>query len=316
MPIVFDTDFACFVGGLAGALTTATAVGHTMRYRAATEARRVAVANLNARITAWWVMCAVVLGSVLLGQIATASLFALLSFRALGEFVTLTPSRRGDHRALLVAFYVTIPVQYTLIATNWYGLFAVFVPVYAVLCISAMVAIAGDTTGFMERAAKIHWGLLLCVYGVSHAPALLMLDIPGDAGDNAKLLLYLLLIVEGSDVLQYIWGKLFGRRPIAPTVSPSKTIEGFIGGIASATLLGSALYALTPFTPWQAALMAFVTTTIGFTGGLVMSAIKRDQGVKDFGTAIAGHGGVLDRLDSLCFAAPVFFHVTRYFFAM
>jgi phosphatidate cytidylyltransferase len=311
----FDSDLACFVGGLAGTLTTATAIGHTMRSRAATEARRIAIANLNSRISAWWVMCAVVLGAVLLGTVATVALFALLSFRALGEFVTLTPSRRADHRALLVAFYVAVPVHYALIATNWYGLFAIFIPVYAMLCISALVAIRGDTTGFMERVAKLQWGLLLCVYGVSHAPALLMLEIPGYAGENVKLFLYLLVIVESSDVLQYICGKLFGRRPIAPAVSPSKTLEGFVGGIVSATLLGCALAPLTPFTPWQAAAMALLATTFGFAGGLVMSAIKRDQGVKDFGTAIAGHGGVLDRLDSLCFAAPVFFHATRYFFA-
>jgi phosphatidate cytidylyltransferase len=143
-----------------------------------------------------------------------------------------------------------------------------------------------------------------------------MLDIPGYADENAKLLLYLILLVESSDVLQYIWGKLCGRRAIAPTVSPGKTVEGFAGGIATATLLGCALSPITPFAPWQAALLSFVTTIMGFAGGLVMSAIKRDRGAKDFGTAIAGHGGILDRIDSLCFAAPVFFHLTRYFFAV
>jgi len=316
MHILVDRDFACVVTGLAAVLTAATVVGHTLRYRAATDERKGFVANLNARILAWWAMCAIVLGSLLLGTIGTALLFALVSFLALGEFITLTPARRADHRVLLMAFYVTIPIQYSLIATGWYGMFAIFIPVYGALCISAMAALAGDTAGFTERTARIHWGLLICVYGLSHAPALLILDIPGYAGQNVKLLLYLLLIVELSDVLQYIWGKLRGRRAIAPTVSPSKTVEGFIGGIATATLLGCALWPLTPFTPWQAALMSLVATTAGFAGGLVMSAIKRDQGVKDFGTSIAGHGGILDRVDSLCFAAPVFFHLTRYYFAV
>jgi len=172
----------------------------------------------------------------------------------------------------------------------------------------------GDTDRFLERIAEIQWGLMVCVYCVSHAPALLMLDIPGYGGENAKLLLYLILVVELSDVLQYVWGKLFGRRPIAPTVSPNKTVEGFVGGIASATALGTALWWMTPFRPWQAAAMALVATLMGFAGGLTMSAIKRDRGVKDFGHVLAGHGGVLDRIDSLCFAGPVFFHLTRYFF--
>jgi phosphatidate cytidylyltransferase len=263
----------------------------------------------------WWVMCAVVLGSLLLGPIGAVVLFALLSGGALREYFTLTPTLRSDHRMLLLVFFIAIPLHYTLVAARWYGLFAILIPVYGLLCLSTAVALAGDTTRFLERIARAQWGLMVCVYGVSHAPALLMLEIPGYDGQNANLLLYLMIVVESSDVLQYIWGKLCGRHPIAPTVSPGKTVEGFVGGIATATLLGCALAPITPFTFFQSAMLSLVATTMGFAGGLVMSAIKRDRGVKDFGTAIAGHGGVLDRIDSLCFAAPVFFHLTRYFFA-
>jgi phosphatidate cytidylyltransferase len=149
---------------------------------------------------------------------------------------------------------------------------------------------------------------------VSYAPALLTLEA-GDENQGAKLLLFLVIVVQSSDVAQYIWGKLVGRRRIAPAVSPNKTWEGFAGGILTATFLGTGLWWVTPFAPWQAALMSLVIALMGFAGGLTMSAIKRDRGVKDFGTLIAGHGGVLDRIDSLCFAAPVFFHLTRYFFA-
>lgn len=315
MHIAFDRDFASVVAGIVAVLTAATAVGQTLRARASTAAQTAVIANVNARILSWWVMCAVVLGSLLAGPIASVVLFAVLSGTALREFFSLTPTRPGDHRVLLIVFFVAIPLQYALVAARWYGLFAVLIPVYGVLCVSAAAALAGDTVRFLERLARVQWALMVCVYGVSHAPALLMLDIPGYAGQNLKLLLYLMLVVESSDVLQYIWGKLCGRHPIAPTVSPSKTVEGFVGGIASATLLGWALSSLTPFTPLQSALMSLVATTMGFAGGLVMSGIKRDRGVKDFGTAIAGHGGVLDRIDSLCFAAPIFFHLTRYFFA-
>jgi phosphatidate cytidylyltransferase len=315
MHTIFDREFASVAAGLVVVLTAATAVGQTLRARVETAARAASIANLNARILSWWVMCAVVLGSLLLGPVGAIVLFAVLSFGALREFFALAPTRRGDHRVLLLVFFVSIPLQYGLVAARWYGLFAILIPVYGVLCVSAAAALVGDTVRFLERIARMQWGLMACVYSVSHAPALLMLDIPGYAGQNAKLLLYLMLVVEASDVLQYIWGKLCGRHAIAPTVSPGKTVEGFAGGIATATLLGCALSPITPFTPWQSALLALIVTIMGFAGGLVMSAIKRDRGVKDFGSAIAGHGGILDRIDSLCFAAPVFFHLTRYFFA-
>jgi phosphatidate cytidylyltransferase len=152
------------------------------------------------------------------------------------------------------------------------------------------------------------------VYCISHVPALLALDIPGYTNCNMLLVIFLILIVQSSDVLQYVWGKLFGRHKIAPNLSPSKTVEGFIGGVASSTLLGGALFWLTPFNPWQSALMALAITLMGFFGGLVMSAIKRDRGVKDWGNMIEGHGGMLDRLDSVCFSAPIFFHLIRFFF--
>jgi phosphatidate cytidylyltransferase len=315
MHVLTDPDLARVLSGLLLVLAAATLVGRTLSRRARTEPQRIAVANLNARIAAWWVMCAVVLASIVAGPIGSVLLFAMLSFLALREFITLTPTRRGDHRILLLAFFVAIPLQYALVSIQWYGLFVIFIPLGGMLCVSAGSALAGDTERFTERVAQIHWGLVLCVYAVSHAPALLMLHIPGYAGQNVKLLVYLLIVVESSDVLQYIWGKLCGRHAIAPAVSPGKTIEGFVGGIASATLLGAALWRLTPFGPAQAAALSFGITVVGFAGGLVMSAIKRDRGVKDFGTSIAGHGGILDRIDSLCFAGPVFFHATRYLFA-
>src|SRR5437868_2814133 len=153
---------------------------------------------------------------------------------------------------------------------------------------------------------------MICVYFVSHGPALLMLRVPGYEKQNAKLLFFLVLVVQLSDVLQYVWGKSIGRRPIAPSISPNKTWAGYVGGVVCATAIGAGLWWVTPFSPCEAAIMAFVLTNMGFAGGLIMSAIKRDRGVKDYGALIGGHGGVLDRIDSLCFAAPVFFHVARF----
>src|SRR5699024_791610 len=158
----------------------------------------------------------------------------------------------------------------------------------------------------------MQWGVMLCVFSISHVPALLTLDIAGFEGENMLLVLFLLIVVQSSDVLQYIWGKLAGRHKVAAAISPSKTVEGFVGGVLSASLLGAALSWMTPFTVIEAGFMALLVTLAGFLGGLVMSAIKRDRGGKDWGVGIAGHGGMLDRLDSICFSAPLFFHVVRY----
>jgi phosphatidate cytidylyltransferase len=181
-----------------------------------------------------------------------------------------------------------------------------------VLVPTSMV-IMGDTERFLERAATIQWGLMVCVYCVSYVPALLLLDLDWDQ-PNALLVFYLVLVVQLSDVLQYIWGKLLGRRRIAPRVSPNKTWEGFVGGVLSATAVGTALWWATPFSPAAAAGMSLVICLAGFAGGLTMAAVKRDRGVKDYGALLPGHGGVLDRIDSLCFAAPIFFHLTRFFY--
>lgn len=272
------------------------------------------VDNLVARINAWWVMVAVLFVCFLLGRVATLALFALASFLALREFISLTPTRRGDHLVLCLCFYIAIPLQYFLIGIDWYGLFVMCIPVYGFLLLPAVSALSGDTEDFLARNTKIQWGLMLTVYCISYAPALLLLKIPGYENGNLLLLLYLLLIVQLSDVLQYVFGKVFGRHRLAPTVSPSKTVEGLIGGGLSAAGIGAALWWITPFTPLQSGLMSLLIVLCGFLGGLALSAVKRSLGAKDWGQMIEGHGGMLDRLDSVTFAAPIFFHVVRYSF--
>jgi len=307
--------FVWLIGGIGAVLAVASVVGWTLRRRVTGESGRAVVDNLNARVRAWWVMVSVFAFAFLLGKTATLAMFALVSFFALREFLTLTPTKPGDHRALSLAFFAIIPVQYWLIGVEWYGLFAVFIPVYAFLLLPSLSALTQDTEHFLERSAKIQWGVMVAVYCISHVPALLLLDIPGYQGQGALLLFYLLLIVQMSDVLQYVFGKLLGKTKIAPVVSPSKTVEGFVGGAAGAVAIGAAMWWITPFTPLQAAGIAFVIVLMGFLGGLVLSAVKRSLGAKDWGTMIQGHGGMMDRMDSVSFAAPVFFHLTRYFFS-
>ncbi|WP_371225238.1 phosphatidate cytidylyltransferase [Roseovarius sp. 2305UL8-3] len=295
-------------------LVTASAVGFVLaRLKGADNP---VIENLNARINAWWVM-AIVLGLAFWwGRPGVILLFAICSFAALREFVTLTNARRADTWMLAALFYIALPLQYWSIWTDWYGFTAIFIPVYVFLGMPILSALRGETDNFLIRVAEVQWAAMIAIYCVSHIPALLCLNIPGFEGQNILLIAFLVIVVQASDVLQYIWGKLMGKTKIAPRLSPSKTVEGFAGGVGSATLLGACLWWITPFSFWQAGLMALVIALMGFFGGLVLSAVKRDRGVKDWGATIAGHGGFIDRLDSLIFAAPIFFHLIRFWWTV
>lgn len=309
-----DNNTYLVFAGIGIVLLVASCIGWLLKWRSGNQPSPV-IDNLNARINAWWVMVVVIGIAFMFGNIGVIVLFYLVSFCALREFITLTPTRRSDYPALVAAFYFALPMQYLLIAIGWYELFSIFIPVYLFLLLPILSSLGGDSTRFLERTTKVQWGLTLAVYCISSVPALLTLDIPGYAGRNLLLIAWLVIVVQMSDVLQYVCGKLFGKRKIAPNLSPSKTIEGFVGGVALATLVGTCLSWITPFLYWQAALMALLVCLLGFAGGVVMSAIKRDRGIKDWGHMIEGHGGMLDRLDSVCFAAPVFFHFVRYWWA-
>ncbi|PMS20144.1 phosphatidate cytidylyltransferase [Trinickia dabaoshanensis] len=306
------TLFWQLVAGVTGLLIVATFVGAILGAR--DGGRSATIVNLNQRIRAWWAMIAVMAVAIGLGNNVTYLVFALLSYLTLREFITLTPTTASDHTTLFIAFFVAIPTQYLLLAVDWYGMYSIFVPVHLFFAMSLVSALTQDTHDFLARNAKINWALMVCVYGLSYAPAVLILDIPHYAGQNALLLFYFLLVVQISDVLQYVVGKLFGKRKIAPRLSPSKTVEGFVGGGLLATLCGAALYRVTPFGFGAAFGISLAIVLSGFVGGLVLSAVKRSLGAKDWGVMIAGHGGMLDRVDSICFAAPVFFHLVRYLY--
>ena len=293
-------------------LITASSVGSILALKYGSQ--NPTISNLNARINAWWVMTLVLVLAFVTGHIGSTFLFFLVSFAALRECLSLVYSRRGDYAVLVACFYVVLPVQYYFVLTDWYGMFAIFIPVYAFLLLPILAGLSGDPTRFLDRTAKIQWSLMVSVFCISHVPFLLNLKIT-NFDQNILLVIFLIAVVQASDVLQYIWGKLLGKRKIAPVLSPSKTVEGFVGGVLSATALATALWWITPFTPFQAGLIGLVICLMGFAGGLVMSAIKRDFGVKDWGHMIKGHGGMMDRVDSICFAAPIFFHIVRYFWA-
>ncbi|MDN3713766.1 phosphatidate cytidylyltransferase [Paracoccus cavernae] len=311
-----DFDLLKIILAAGSILVLASIVGSVLAWRYSPDGTNATIENLNDRIRSWWIMVLFLSLAMLGGRTGVSLLFMICSFAALREFLTLTNAARADHWSLVAAFFVVLPIQYYTIWIGWYGLFSIFIPVYVFLLLPIVSALRGETRNYLIRVAEVQWALMICVFCASHVPALLSLHLRNFEGRNVLLIAFLVVVVQLSDVLQYVWGKLIGKHKIAPNLSPSKTVEGFIGGSLSATAVGAALWWMTPFTILEAALMAFIITLLGFFGGLVMSAIKRDRGIKDWGHAIAGHGGFIDRLDSVVFSAPIFFHLTRYFWSV
>jgi phosphatidate cytidylyltransferase len=321
------------LGVVLATLAVATAVSQWLQQKPPANINPALIRRFDLRVRAWWLMCAILVFGLLLHRIGTVVLFGFVSFWALREFITMTPTRRGDHRALFWALVIFTPLQYVLIGlggTTWfrhngrpvdfYAIYSIMIPVYASLFVPARIAIAGDSKKFLERSAQIQLGLLICVYALSHAPALLDLTLFSSngkrwGGSNAGLLFFFVLICQLSEVFFWVSGQLIGKTVIAKDISTSRTWEGLFGGVLATGLAGICLYWVTPFEVWEAATLSMVVAGMGFLGGMTMSAIKRDRGVTDYGSLVLGHAGVLDRIDTLCFAAPVFYHLTRFFFS-
>ena len=378
------------LGGVLLVLALVSAIIYTLRKRRDIGIDVAVLDTFRSRILAWWLLFGMLVGAFMFGNIMTVLLFGLISFWALREYITLTPTRRADNSTLFWVFFLCTPLQFLLVAVDpaWFSrffvvppylIFSVFIPAYAFLIIPAAIAVSGDAKHFLERIAKIQVGLLICVYSFSFAPALLTMHFPtpettreiagvmqGGLLDNAlepavkaatdmvtgitttqengtaapdvnsdltdkpdnlpvtpppktpinhqtgrslRLLFFFVLIVQAGDVFQYLWSHIPRRHVVAPSINSSRTWEGVLGGAATNALFATSLWSVTPFPEWwQAAAGGFLVSIMGFAGNLTMSAIKRDRGVDDFGNLIEGHNGVLDRIDSLCFAAPVFYH--------
>jgi phosphatidate cytidylyltransferase len=267
------------------------------------------------RIRTWWVIILLVFGALLLSRGAAIVFFGLVSYLAFKEFITLIPTRRADHRVLFWA-YLAIPLQYFWAYIEWYGMFIIFIPVYLFLLLPVRMVLRGRTEGFLKAAGTLQWGLMTTVFSLSHLAFLLVLPDDGPAEPmGVGLVLYLISLTEINDVAQYLWGKSCGRRKVVPDVSPNKTWAGLVGGVASTTVLAMVLAPfLTPLSGWHALLVGALIGVSGFFGDICVSAVKRDIGIKDTGNMLPGHGGILDRVDSLTFTAPLFFHFIRYYY--
>lgn len=269
--------------------------------------------ELVLRVRTWWII--VVLFTLMLagGRTTAIVLLALVSFLAFKEYLSLIATRRADHRVLFWA-YLSIPLQYLWVYQGWYGMFIIFIPVYAFLFLPMRMVLIGETQGFLRAASVLHWGLMTTVFSLSHMAYLLALPASGNpVAGGAGLLLYLVVLTQFNDVMQYVWGKTLGRHKAIPRVSPGKTVEGLIGGVLSTAALSCLLAPmLTPLNGWQPLWFGLLLGAAGFIGDVTVSAIKRDIGVKDSGSLLPGHGGILDRLDSLTYTAPLFFHLVYY----
>ena len=285
----------------------------------AAAARKAKGRRLRGLLQTSWAMATVFWVGWVLGDTAATVLFALVAFFALREFITLSPTRRGDHRSLVLAFFVVLPLQFVLVGTRHFDLFTVFIPVYVFLALPVVSALANDPQRFLERSAKLQWGIMVCVYGMSHVPALLLLDFPQYEGKGAFLVFFLVLVVQTCMVVQHLVGRRLPHRPVAPQVSQSFQWASWLAGVGVGGVLGGLLSFITPFKPGQALGMALLACVAGSLGHLVMKALKRDRGITNWGMqgqSVTGAGGLLDRVDALCFAAPVFFHSVRWYFGL
>ena len=299
-------------------------------------------ADFRALLRTTWFMVVVFWIGWALGPGVATLLFAFIAFFALREFITLSPTRRGDHRSLILAFFVVLPVQFILVGTARFDLFTVFIPVYVFIAIPVVSALANDPSHFLERNAKLQWGITVCVYGMSHVPALLLLSFPGYEGKSAFLVFFLVFVVQTCMVVQHLIARRYAylppeaadaaspglhgtlrrwlaREPFAPNVSRSFNWVSWGVGMAIASVVGALLSFITPFKFGQALAMALIACVAGSMGHLVMKALKRDRGIPNWGpkgVGVTGANGLLDRVDALCFAAPIFFHSVRWYFGV
>lgn len=268
--------------------------------------------KISSRVNCWWALFVFVASAWYVSTGFVIFLFGCMSFWAMREFITLIPTRQADHRALFLLFFFCIPLQYVFVWLNMYQVYSVLLPSFILMAIPMLIAMFGDTKFFLTRITQISVSLLICVYSLSFAPAILTL--PMERGEKAGLLLFFLITTQLSEIFPFLTKHFFANpHPIAKAINTSKTWEGFLFSLVGTSFVGSLLSFITPFPVWLAGLIALAAALMGFGGALTLSAIKRDRGVRDYGTLVAGHGGILDRIDSLCFAAPVFFHLTQMF---
>jgi phosphatidate cytidylyltransferase len=306
------SDLLLLFLGVIGILLALTALGEVLRAKQGIEANNPVLETYMTRVHSWWGIVLLLGIALITGRGAVIILFLFASFAALREFLTLTTKCQADHKSLALAFFAVLPLQYLFVWMGWEGLFTVFIPVYAFLLLPIVSALRGDSNRYLIRVAETQWALMISVFCLSHVPALMTISFDGISDRSVLLIGFLVLVVQFGDLLEYFFGRRIGKTKIAPGLSP-KTWEGLACGVGCAILIGALLSWITPFGVLGAMAMAGIASLVGMFGNLVLAAIKRDRGVKDWSHLIPGQGGFVDQLDSVVFAAPIFYHLTRYF---
>lgn len=318
-----DTSSLFLIGGTLAILGVVTGIVYVLQIRYSDLVNQALVERFRHRLRGWWILFTTLAVAPLIGLAATMVLFMLVGFWALREFITLIPTRPSDHRSLFWIFFVLMPLQFVLVSRasffgiESYSIFSIFLPAVMFLLVPAQIAMADDPKRYFERVAKILMGLFICVYCLSYAPAMLTIDLPADSDDSAtkiRLLFFFILMTQLGDSFRRLWARVPVRHAIAPTINRSHTWEGLLGGTVTTSLVAAGLWWATPFfTIWLAAAAGALICLMGFAGEITLSAIKRDRGVDDYGTLVPGHRGLLDRIDTICFAAPVFYHFVLFY---
>lgn len=306
-----DSNVLYVLSGIYALLAIASVVAFLLKQRHSDKD----YTELTLRINSWWIMVSIFTVVLIFNRTVSLVFFAFVSFLALKEYFSIIPTRRADRRVLFWA-YLTIPFQYYWVSEEWFGMFIIFIPVYAFLLLPMRMVIIGETRNFLHAAGTLHWGLMALVFSISHIAYLLVLPaLDNFTTGGIGLVLYLIFLTEFNDICQYIWGKMLGKHKIIPKVSPNKTWQGFLGGVATTSLCAALLSSiLTPMSITMGFVAGLIISVSGFIGDVTISALKRDIGVKDSGSLLPGHGGILDRIDSLTYTAPLFFHFIYYFY--
>ncbi len=261
------------------------------------------------RVYSWWAILCLATIMFLLPETIALILIILLTFISLREFLTKL-SIEAHFRNTLLYIYLAIPIQYYLAKNGTTYSFNSFIPVYMFFLIPIRNILNGAYEKYLEFNGKVFWAMMLIVYGFSNITFLRHQGvIKGYEGEQDLLIILIVFLTQINDVLQFLWGKTIGKNKLSPTISPNKTIEGFAGGAITLSFICFLLSDYLPFNSnLEAAIFGVLLSIFGLLGDLNMSAVKRDLGVKDMDDLIPGHGGILDRLDSLSFTLPFTVH--------
>ncbi|MFZ4576031.1 MAG: phosphatidate cytidylyltransferase [Phycisphaerales bacterium] len=295
------------VAGIGAALVVATVIIEVLGRTG--KVTREHLAELRKRTLSWWILAPLMLVPVLLGAATSILAVLVLSIFAYREYARAT----GLFRELFVSAIVVLGLIAVNLAAldNWYGLFVALFPITIAL-LAALPILQDQPKGYIQRVGLAVLGFSFFGMCFGH------LSYFANDTHFRPAIIFLLITVELNDVFAYCTGKLFGRRKLAPNTSPKKTLGGALGALILTTSLTAWLahfiFRGTAIDhPLHLAALGLLISIGGQFGDLVMSSIKRDIGIKDLGVLIPGHGGILDRFDSLILVAPLVFHFVRFF---